>query len=135
MAAQGDWYAGGEHAHSNGFVNEFTLTPTGLSAPAPVIITGYEIFQQTGGTGIAIAFYDLPLGAPGNGTPLFANDPTADAAFVIPLAAPGTLFQALGLPGHTFNRAFSAVATTSLTDLTRASAATLFAVHFLRMDR
>lgn len=132
MANSGDWYGGPQHQASNGFVAEWTLTPAGLLAPAPVTITCYEIFQKGSGTAVAIAFYDLPDGPPANGTPLFNNDPTADAAFVLPIAAPGTILLATGLPGHTFYKCFSAVATTALDNLTRANSNTLFAVHFLR---
>lgn len=129
---QGDWFAGGtQNSHSNGFASEWTLTPTGLSLPAGVVVTSYEIFQQTGGTGIAVAFYDLDGGPPVDGTAIFNNDPNTDAVFLLPIAAPGTLFTNVGLPGHTYNKTFSAVATTSLTTLTRANASTLFAVHYL----
>lgn len=134
MPCQGDWYGGaGLLARSAGFTHEFLVQPA-VPVPAtanPLTVTSYEIFQRTGGTAIAIVFYDLAV-APVDTTPLFGNtDPTQDAAFILPIAAPGTILYAPGLPGHTFLTALNMVATTALTNLTRANDNTLFTVHYL----
>jgi len=143
MANLEDAYAGTSFwGTSNGPAAEFALIPSKIlkptanqidfsaqpySVPAPVIISSCQIYQQAGGTGIVALFFDATA-LPVDGAAL--SDATG-FVFAVPIAAPGAILLNLVAPWHRYNNALGIIISTSTTQVTRASASTLFAVNYM----
>lgn len=118
---------------SNGPQNTFGLVPKFIldkngapySVVAPAIVTSYEIFQQAGGTGIFLLFFDAAT-VPVDTTAL--NDSTG-FLFAASLAA-STSFGVHRVV-HRYNAGCCIVASTSGTAVTRGTAAALFCVTYM----
>ena len=151
---QGSYFAGDTHwgrsedanALSPVLGNEFLLIPHELlqvaaaplnvvpveySTPGPVIITSYEIYQTSTGTGICLLFIDAAT-LPVDGT---AFTEISGLRFIAPLtpttnSGKAFIYNPSG-PGHRYNTGFGVICSTSDAQVTRANEQTLFAVNYM----
>ncbi|TAK94595.1 hypothetical protein EPO05_06130 [Patescibacteria group bacterium] len=131
---QGDVYGGSVERHSSGvLVASYTVIPTAPrpgAAPAPFVVSSYEIYQMPTGNGKVILFYDATA-APAAGTAWFGNtDPTKNVQWMAPITGNGIFLFNPGPAGHRYLKGCTIVmsAGTDVTQLQLATANSLMCV-------
>lgn len=142
----GEAYAGGSYwgsswnatTNSGGYAATFLLIPqlvdpyTGkpLDKAGPVVVTDYEITQNSTGNGIVLVFFDAAT-VPAAGRALFTNsDAVPQPKFLAPIAPGVRVSLPLAAPWHAYDNGLAVVCSTSYSTLTYATANTFFAVRY-----
>jgi hypothetical protein len=130
----GDVFGGSVERHSSeALVASYTVIPTAPrpgTAPAPFVVTSYEIWQHPTGNGVVLLFYDAAA-APAPGTPWFGNlDTTQNVQWAVAITPNGGHPFPLPPAGHRYLTACTIVvsAGTDVTQLQPATAKTLICV-------
>lgn len=140
----GEAYAGGGFwgrswttTNPGGYAATFLLIPqivdpyTGkpLDKAGPVVVTDYEITQDTTGNGIVLAFFDSAT-VPANGRAMFTNLPDPSPLFLAPIAPGVRVSLPLPPPWHPYDNGLCIVCSTSYSAVTYSNGHVAFAVRY-----
>jgi hypothetical protein len=127
-------------ADNDGFGNSLVISSAKFTDPttnapfsdklAPLIITDYGFVQEPGGTGICVAIFDVTV-APVDGSDMFPVDPALPRPKrIIPLTGGNAYLASLNAPWQKFFNGFVAIASTSYSKVTYASASSFLSVRY-----